>query len=434
MRLALLSLPRSPVDPSRNCICRSGERWLWRSRRRPCTFARLCPVSVGTLRVKVGSVFERGSHGCNGSRATANKLLPLIRCIRVIRVSKQSELSQQWSFSMRKRHQERFTLSFPMHKTLFALLCIASSASAQNLSLKPNPTMTPRIRAALDVIKADNAWTLEQQRTICEIPAPPFKEAARGREMKRRFEALAYQNLRIDSCGNVIVERAGNGSWPTLVIAGHLDTVFPDGTNVKVKVTGTRMDGPGIGDDCRGLAVLLAVARAYAKAHVETNGTVYFVANVGDEGPGNLRGTRYLFEHQLKGKIDAFISVDAGGAVGHITDRAVGSIRYNVTFHGPGGHSYGAFGTPNPIHALGRAIAAIGDIVVPTSPKTTFNVGVIDGGTAVNSIPFSGSAQIDSRAEAPEPLDRVNAKLLDIFARARDAENARLQASDPKRS
>lgn len=320
-----------------------------------------------------------------------------------------------------------------MRTTFVALICLASSAGAQDLSLKPNPTMTPRIRAALDVIKTDNAWTVEQQRTICEIPAPPFKETARGLEMKRRFEALGYKNVRIDSVGNVIVERPGNGSWPTLVIAGHLDTVFPEGTDVKVKVTGTRMDGPGIGDDCRGLAVLLAVARAYAKANVETNGTVYFVANVGEEGPGNLRGTRYLFEHGLKGKIDAFVSVDDGGQVGRITDRAVGSIRYNVTYHGPGGHSYGAFGTPNPIHALGRAIAAIGDIVVPSSPKTTFNVGVIDGGTSVNSIPFSGSAQIDMRSESPGELDKVNAKVLEILAHARDAENTRWNATDPKR-
>src|SRR5207245_2635091 len=128
-----------------------------------------------------------------------------------------------------------------------------------------NPTMTPRMRTALDIIKADNVWTLEQQRTICEIPAPPFKETARGLEMKRRFEALGYKNVRIDSIGNVIVERRGSENGPTLVVAGHLDTVFPEGTNVKVKVTGTRMDGPGIGDDCRGLAVLLAVARAFAK-------------------------------------------------------------------------------------------------------------------------------------------------------------------------
>ena len=319
-----------------------------------------------------------------------------------------------------------------MRKTILSLLCIASAAHSQDLSLKQNPPMTPRMHVALDVIKADNAWTLEQQRTICEIPAPPFKERARGLEMKRRFEALGYKNVGIDSVGNVIVERTGTGGWPTLVIAGHLDTVFPDGTNVKVKVAGTRMDGPGIGDDCRGLAVLLAVARAYAKANVETIGTVYFVADVGEEGPGNLRGTRYLFEHRLKDKIDAFVSVDAGGAVGHVTNRAVGSIRYNVTFHGPGGHSYGAFGTPNPIHALGRAIAAIGDIVVPTSPKTTFNVGVIEGGTSVNSIPYSGSAQIDMRSESPDELSKVNAKVLDILAHARDAENARWKATDPK--
>lgn len=324
----------------------------------------------------------------------------------------------------------------PTMRKLFAcLFCLVavSESQAQDMSLKANPTMTPRIRAALDMIKADNAWTLQQQRTICEIPAPPFKEKARGLEMKRRFEALGYKTVRIDSVGNVIVERRGNGSWPTLVIAGHLDTVFPEGTNVKVKVSGTRMDGPGIGDDCRGLAVLLAVARAFAKANIQTNGTVYFVANVGEEGPGNLRGTRYLFEHQLKGKIDAFVSVDDGGPVGTITNRAVGSIRYTVTFHGPGGHSYGAFGTPNPIHALGRAIAAFGDITVPASPKTTFNVGVISGGTSVNSIPFAGSAQIDMRSESPEELDKVNAKLLDILARARDAENARWNATDPKR-
>src|SRR5260370_39955225 len=132
-----------------------------------------------------------------------------------------------------------------MRKTILTLICLASSASAQDLSLRPNPTMTPRIRAALDVIKADNAWTLEQQRTICEIPAPPFKETARGLEMKRRFEALGYNNVRIDSVGNVIVERPGNGSWPELVIARNLDTVFPDDKNVKVNATGTRIHAPG---------------------------------------------------------------------------------------------------------------------------------------------------------------------------------------------
>jgi acetylornithine deacetylase/succinyl-diaminopimelate desuccinylase-like protein len=320
------------------------------------------------------------------------------------------------------------------HSVLLVVLLAAAAAPAlaqdEDLLLKANPTMTPRLRAALDVIKADNAWTLEQQRTICEIPAPPFKEQARGLEMKRRFEALGYKT-RIDSIGNVIAERRGDGTWPTLVVAGHLDTVFPEGTDVTVKTTGTRMKGPGISDDCRGLATILSVARAFARAQVSTKGTIYFVANVGEEGPGNLRGTRYLFQRTLKDSIDAFISVDGGGSVANVTTHAVGSIRYKVTFKGPGGHSYGAFGTPNPIHALGRAISMIGDMVVPSSPKTTFNVGVIEGGTSVNSIPFSGAMEIDMRSVSEPELKKVDAQVLAILARARDAENARWNATDP---
>jgi tripeptide aminopeptidase len=303
-------------------------------------------------------------------------------------------------------------------------------AQGEDLLLKANPSMTPRLRAALDIIKADNAWTLEQQRSICEIPAPPFKEQARGLEMKRRFEALGYKT-RIDSIGNVIAEKRGDGTWPTLVVAGHLDTVFPEGTDVTVKTTGTRMKGPGISDDCRGLAAILSVARAYARAQVETKGTVYFVANVGEEGPGNLRGTRHLFQRTLKDSIDAFISVDGGGSPADVTTHAVGSIRYKVTFKGAGGHSYGAFGIPNPIHALGRAISMIGDVVVPSSPKTTFNVGVIEGGTSVNSIPFAGSMEIDMRSVSEAELKKVDAQIRAILARARDAENARWNPTDP---
>lgn len=315
-----------------------------------------------------------------------------------------------------------------------ALAAFTSPARAQDedLLLKANPSMTPRLRAALDVIKADNAWTLEQQRTICEIPAPPFKEQARGLEMKRRFESLGYKT-RIDSVGNVIAERRGDGSWPTLVVAGHLDTVFPEGTDVTVKTTGTRMKGPGISDDCRGLATLLAVARAYSRAQVETKGTVYFVANVGEEGPGNLRGVRHLFQRTMKDSIDAFISVDGGGSPADVTTHAVGSIRYRVTFKGPGGHSYGAFGTPNPIHALGRAISMIGDVVVPSTPKTTFNVGIVEGGTSVNSIPFSGTMEIDMRSVSEIELKKVDAQIVAILARARDAENARWNPTDPAR-
>ena len=164
-------------------------------------------------------------------------------------------------------------------------------------------------------------------------------------------------------------------------------------------------------------------SRAFEKAGVQTNGTVYFVGDVGEEGPGNLRGMRNLFGKELKGKIDYFISVDDAGL--GIASRAVGSYRYRVTYKGPGGHSYGAFGIPNPIHALGRAIAAISDIQVPTTPKTTFNVGVIQGGTSVNSIAGEASMEVDMRSEDAASLATVDAKVQRIFHDALVAENAR---------
>ncbi|HSL71727.1 MAG TPA: M20/M25/M40 family metallo-hydrolase [Longimicrobiales bacterium] len=295
---------------------------------------------------------------------------------------------------------------------------VGTLASAQSV-----PSHNPRVRAALDLIKADNAWTLDQQASICEIPAPPFKEAQRGAEYKRRFESLGLQNVRIDSVGNVIAERPGQGRGPSVLIAGHLDTVFPEGTDVRVKREGSRLSGPGIGDDCRGLAVVLAVARAFQKANVQTAGTVYFVGNVGEEGPGNLRGVRHLFTSQLKGKVDYFVSVDGTGL--DVTSRAVGSNRYLVKYKGPGGHSYGAFGIPSPIHALGRAIAQIADIKVPTTPKTTFNVGVIEGGTSVNSIAFEAGMQIDMRSESPQNIAAVDVQVQRIIREALEAENNR---------
>jgi acetylornithine deacetylase/succinyl-diaminopimelate desuccinylase-like protein len=306
-----------------------------------------------------------------------------------------------------------------MRATLLLVLTAAAPLAAQ----MPVPATHPRVKAAVDGLKTDNQWTVDNQVSLCEIPAPPFKETARGLEYKKRLEAVGLRNVRIDTAGNVIAERRGTGSGPTVVIAGHLDTVFPEGTDVKVKKEGTRFTAPGIGDDCRGLAVVLATARAFEKAGIETNGTVYFIGNVGEEGPGNLRGVRNLFMHELKGKVDYFISVDGTGL--DVTSRGVGSNRYKVTMHGPGGHSYGAFGRVNPIHALGRAIAKIGDVTVPTTPRTTFNVGVISGGTSVNSIPFSASAEIDMRSESAASLAVVDKKIRKILADAVVAENAR---------
>lgn len=285
------------------------------------------------------------------------------------------------------------------------------------------PTNHPRIKAALAAIRADNAWTLDQQASICEIPAPPFKEAVRAAEYRRRFEALGMKNVRIDAEGNVIATRAGTGKGPTVLIAGHLDTVFPEGTDVKVTRHGTMMKGPGIGDDCRGLAVLLQVAKSFDKAGVETLGTVYFVGDVGEEGPGNLRGVRHLFTKEFPGKIDYFISIDGTGLA--VTSRAVGSHRYRVTYKGSGGHSYGAFGIPNPIHAMGRAIAGISDLKVVDQPKTTFNVGVISGGTSVNSISERAVMEIDMRSESAQELAKLDTAIRAVIAHGLAEENAR---------
>ncbi len=296
----------------------------------------------------------------------------------------------------------------------------AAPGEAQDISI---PSRNPAVVSALASIKADNAWTLDQQESICEIPAPPFKEATRAAEYRRRFESLGYRNVRIDTEGNVIAARPGVGKGPTVMIMGHLDTVFPEGTDVTVTRTGTVMKGPGIGDDCRGLAVLLQVAKSLDAARVRTEGTIYFVGNVGEEGEGNLRGTRHLLLKEFPGKIDYFISVDGTGL--GITSRAVGSHRYRVTYQGPGGHSYGAFGMPNPIHALGRAIAAISDIQVPASPKVTFNVGVVSGGTSVNTISPSGVMDIDMRSESASALDSVDAAVQRALRSALASENAR---------
>ena len=272
-------------------------------------------------------------------------------------------------------------------------------------------------------LRADNSWTLSQQKSLCEIPAPPFKEAARAEEYRKRFEALGLQRVRVDAVGNVLGERPGSGRGPTIVLAGHLDTVFPDSTDVRVRESNGRMTAPGIGDNCRGIAVVLAVARAWQAANPRHDARVIFVGNVGEEGPGNLRGVRHLFEQELKGEIDYFIAVDGAGT--NVVSRAVGSNRYRVTYKGPGGHSYGAFGIPNPIHALGRAIALISDLQVPAAPRTTFNVGIVSGGTSVNSIAFEGSMDIDMRSESAEALRALDAQVRRAIQAALDAENAR---------
>jgi acetylornithine deacetylase/succinyl-diaminopimelate desuccinylase-like protein len=307
---------------------------------------------------------------------------------------------------------------------------LPGALSAQGGAAASGAVSDPAVRRGLDGIKSSNAWTIEQQVSICEIPAPSFKEQVRGAEFRRRLIALGYQNTRIDSIGNVIAERPGSGTGPTVMLAGHLDTVFPEGTNVKVARKDDRFDSPGIGDDCRGLAVVLAVAKALNEGSVRTVGRVILVGDVGEEGSGNLRGVRHLLTGEFKGKVDYFISVDGLGF--HVTNRAVGSKRFNVKFTGPGGHSYGAFGMPSAIHAMGRAIANISEVQVPGTPKTTFNVGVVTGGTSVNSIAGEAAMDVDMRSESAESLDRVEEAIRKAVADGLAAENARWPRSPAK--
>jgi acetylornithine deacetylase/succinyl-diaminopimelate desuccinylase-like protein len=307
----------------------------------------------------------------------------------------------------------------PFLRTLLCA-CAASACFAQSpAELLKDPT----VRAALDAAKRNEPQAIEQEIGVCEIPAPPFHEEVRGRELKRLFDALGLHDVRIDRAGNVVGVRPGKSLHPNVVLAAHLDTVFPEGTDVKVTRDGGVLKGPGIGDDCRGLAVILSVARALNEAHVETPGTITFVADVGEEGLGDLRGMKELFGATLRGQIDKFISVDGTGlGLVHI---GVGSNRYKVTFKGPGGHSYGAFGMANPIQAMGRAIAKIDAFEVPRDPKTTFNVGRVGGGTSVNAIPFEAWMEVDMRSADSASLKALDTKFHEALKQAVDEENQR---------
>jgi tripeptide aminopeptidase len=279
------------------------------------------------------------------------------------------------------------------------------------------------VKAALEFARDYEPRALEYQSHICEIPAPPFKEVKRGQELARMFRELGLQNVYTDRVGNVVGTRPGISSRPNVVFAAHLDTLFPEETVVKVTREGNMLKGPGIGDDCRGLTVIVSIIRALEAGKLRTPGTITFVADVGEEGLGDLRGVKELFQRTLKDQIDKFVSLDGTGA--GIANVGVGSLRYRVKFSGSGGHSYGAFGNANPIHALGRAVAKIAEFQVPTTPKTTFNVGRIGGGTSVNAIPFEASMEVDLRSSDPASLKGVDGKFKAAVQEACDEENRR---------
>jgi acetylornithine deacetylase/succinyl-diaminopimelate desuccinylase-like protein len=278
---------------------------------------------------------------------------------------------------------------------------------------------------ALRHLAAGHERFVEETITLTEIPAPFFQEEERGKAYLAMLREAGLEDCEMDPEGNVMGLRRGLGNGQLIVVAAHLDTVFPPGTDLKVRREGTRLYAPGIGDDTRSLAMNLAFLRAMDAAGIRTKHDILFVGNVGEEGLGDLRGMRFLFtKGRYAGRIAAFISVEGPMGMGTIVSGATGSLRYRVTFRGPGGHSFMDFGIVSPSFAMAEAIAGLSRIEVPKEPRTTFSASVVGGGTSVNSIPNEVWMEIDLRSDSAQELARIDHAFRGIVQRAVEAENA----------
>jgi len=316
------------------------------------------------------------------------------------------------------------TLAAPtLGLALLAGIFSAQAAAQSHEAAVQAITGSPKFQAATAFIERDYDRLVDEIITLTEIPAPPFKETRRAEAYLQMLRSVGLTDVEQDPEGNVLGIRKGTGKGPMLAVVAHLDTVFPEGTDVRVRREGTKLMAPGVGDDTRGLASLLAVIRAMNAANFETASDILFVGSVGEEGEGDLRGVRYLIEKgRYKDTIKVFLAVD-GGEHERVTNGALGSKRYRVTFSGPGGHSYGAFGLVNPAVAMADAIHRFANIPVPKIPKTTVNVGVLGGGTSVNAIPVETFMDVDMRSESKAELEKLAGMFLRIVKEAVDAEN-----------
>jgi tripeptide aminopeptidase len=282
-----------------------------------------------------------------------------------------------------------------------------------------------KIQVAFQSIIAQNKRNREDLIMLTEIAAPPFMESKRAQRFKEMLKQAGADSVWIDKEGNVIALRKGKNTGRTVAIDAHLDTVFPETTDVKVRVKGDTLFAPGIGDDTRGLIMVASILRSLEESKIETEADVLFIGSVGEEGLGDLRGVKYLFSSQGP-RIDSWISID-GGDIGRVNTKGLGSYRYRITYKGPGGHSWGAFGLANPQHALGSAIhyfSKTADEFTKTGVRTSYNVGRIGGGTSVNSIAFESWMEIDMRSESPERLNQIDAILKTSVQKALDEHNA----------
>lgn len=317
----------------------------------------------------------------------------------------------------------------PLRKTTVkpALVCVILLAMPVRSAVSLHPHRQahaapladdPQVRAALNWFEPNISWVNEQQVRLTEIPAPPFQEGQRAAAVKALLTEAGLP-VQIDKTGNVIAEWRGANEKEVIIVAAHLDTVFPAGTDVKVRHEGSRMNAPGISDNGTGLAAIVAFARAVQAASLRPHRTVLFVADVGEEGEGNLRGMRALVEN-YRSRLKAVVVLDGSGT-DHVTTKALASRRVEATITGPGGHSWSDFGVANPINALVRGSVRFINTKVPVSPRTTFNIGQIEGGTSVNSVPHEARIKVDIRSENEEELTRLESALREcISAGVRD--------------
>ncbi len=290
---------------------------------------------------------------------------------------------------------------------------------------------TPHVARALRFFETKADAITEEHIRICSIPASPFGEQERAEYLSRKFSELGLAEVEIDEEGNCLGLLRGSSRSPLMVVSAHLDTVFSAETNFNVVRRDGRLYAPGIADDGCGLAALIALIQAIQSERIPIEGSILFVGTVGEEGEGNLRGVRHLFTKGRWAKhIDSFLSFDGPG-LDRITNRALGSRRYRVAVAGPGGHSWGDFGLPNPVHAIGRAISRVAGYPAPKEPRTTFNVGRVEGGRNVNSIPSEASMEVDLRSAAEAELQRLDAFFRRAVRDAVDEENATRRAGDP---
>lgn len=280
---------------------------------------------------------------------------------------------------------------------------------------------------AFNDLKTNDDQTIETQKMLCEINAPSYQEQARALEYKEQFLEIGLEDVHMDEVGNVIGYIKGRRARPKMLVSAHLDTVFNTDTDTTVRLVDNKYYAPGITDNSRGLAEVLAVARAIKKSKIALEGTLVFCGNVCEEGLGDLKGIKHIFD--THDDIDGYMTPD-GGHVGHIRFKGTGSHRFKVTFKGSGGHSFGDFGIPNPIHALGRAIAKISDLDAPASPKTTYSVGIVEGGISINTISAEARMYVDIRSNGHAELLYAEHEVMQSIHSAVEDEKAKWQSDE----